>query len=53
MADKILDSSQWISGVAVLLSFFVGYKYGLKIRRINDDTEAPKRVCGNCIYSGF
>lgn len=30
MSDKLLDSTQVISGIAVLLSFFVGYKYGLR-----------------------
>lgn len=30
MTDKLLDSTQLISGAAILLSFFVGYKYGLR-----------------------
>lgn len=30
MSD-VLDTTQLVSGVAVLLSFYVGYKYGLKI----------------------
>ncbi|XP_030374491.1 probable peptidyl-tRNA hydrolase 2 [Scaptodrosophila lebanonensis] len=30
MGDKLLDTSQIINGLAVMLSFFVGYKYALK-----------------------
>lgn len=30
MGDKLLDSSQIINGLAVMLSFFVGYRYALK-----------------------
>lgn len=28
----MLDQNQLVIGIAVLLSFFVGYKYGLKTR---------------------
>lgn len=30
MADEVFDSKQLINGAAILLSFFVGYKYGSK-----------------------
>lgn len=30
MSDKVLDTSQLVSGAAILLSFFVGYKYALR-----------------------
>lgn len=30
MGDKLLDTSQIINGLAVMISFFVGYKYALK-----------------------
>lgn len=30
MSDKILETSQLVSGAAILLSFFVGYKYALR-----------------------
>lgn len=30
---KMLDQNQLVIGISVLLSFFVGYKYGLKISR--------------------
>lgn len=29
----MLDQNQLVIGISVLLSFFVGYKYGLKISR--------------------
>lgn len=29
MSDKMLDTSQLVNGVAILLSFYVGYKYGI------------------------
>ena len=31
MSEKILDSTQLVSGAAILLSFYVGYKYGCRI----------------------
>lgn len=49
----MLDSSQVISGLAVLLSFFVGYKYGLKIQNPqleeddNDESGKSKTSSGN------
>jgi len=30
MGDKLLDPTQIINGLAVMLSFFVGYRYALK-----------------------
>lgn len=30
MGDKLLDTTQIINGLAVMISFFVGYKYALK-----------------------
>lgn len=34
----MLDQQSLISGLAILMSFFVGYKYGLKNSK-NDDDE--------------
>lgn len=34
----MLDQQSLISGLAILMSFFVGYKYGLKNQK-NDDDE--------------
>lgn len=41
MSDKVLDSTQVISGIAILLSFFVGYKYGLRTTngKLNDKDQ--------------
>lgn len=36
---NVLDSTQIISGIAVLLSFFVGYKYGQSIYSVKDNDE--------------
>lgn len=41
MADNVVDSSQVISGIAILLSFFVGYKYGIRTIAGNSDDEKP------------
>jgi hypothetical protein len=35
----MLDNGQLISGLSVLLSFFVGYKYGLKTVQQKEDSE--------------
>lgn len=40
MSDKILDSTQLISGIAVLLSFFAGYKYGLRNNPIKESSPS-------------
>lgn len=33
---NVLDSTQILSGIAVLLSFFVGYKYGQSVHGIKE-----------------
>ncbi|XP_037949521.1 probable peptidyl-tRNA hydrolase 2 [Teleopsis dalmanni] len=38
MGDKLLDATQLLNGIAVLLSFFVGYKYALKRHNLTDDS---------------
>lgn len=35
--SKLLDTTQVINGIAVLLSFFVGYKYALKKHDVSQD----------------
>lgn len=44
MSDKMLDSTQLISGAAVLLSFFVGYKYGLKINSKDNVEKSTSKI---------
>lgn len=39
----MLDSTQLISGAAVLLSFFVGYKYGLKINSKDNEKSSTSK----------
>lgn len=39
MADKLLDTSQLVSGIAIMLSFFAGYKYATK-GTANSEEEA-------------
>lgn len=41
--NKLLDSNQIVNGLAVLLSFFVGYKYALKRHDIKEN-EAGKKA---------
>ncbi|XP_053946376.1 probable peptidyl-tRNA hydrolase 2 isoform X1 [Anastrepha ludens] len=36
---RLLDTSQVINGIAVLLSFFVGYKYALKRHDVSEDAK--------------
>jgi len=47
MGDKLLDTTQIINGLAVMISFFVGYKYALKrgeaCAKI-DDTQSSTEV---------
>lgn len=51
--EKLLDSSQLVSGVAILLSFIAGYRYGLrnleeqskKSGTIEDVSPNKERVC--------
>lgn len=45
----MLDQNQLLIGISVLLSFFVGYKYGLKISR-----KGEKKIDScKCINSNF
>lgn len=39
--NKLLDTNQIINGLAVLLSFFVGYKYAIK-KHVTADADAKK-----------
>lgn len=39
---KLLDTTQIVNGIAVLLSFFVGYKYALKRQEQAENT--PKKT---------
>lgn len=44
MSDNLLTSSPLVSGISVLLSFFVGYKYALKCHAPEiEKLEATKR----------
>lgn len=36
--EKLLDSTQLVSGVAILLSFLAGYRYG--IRNLEEPTKS-------------
>lgn len=36
--EKLLDSTQLVSGVAILLSFIAGYRYG--IRNLDEQTKS-------------
>lgn len=38
--NKLLDTNQIVNGLAVLLSFFVGYKYALKRHDIKENEAA-------------
>jgi len=40
MGDKLLDTTQIINGIAVLLSFFVGYKYAVKRHNVNEEESS-------------
>lgn len=39
--EKILDSTQLVSGVAVLLSFLAGYRYGM--RNFDEQTKSTEK----------
>lgn len=41
----MLDQNQLVIGISVLLSFFVGYKYGLKISRKGKKTRLNQSHC--------
>lgn len=43
MSDKLLEPTQVISGVAILLSFFAGYKYGLRNTPPQDEGKVEKK----------
>lgn len=49
MGDKLLDATQILNGLAVMISFFVGYKYALKrgeaCAKI-DDTPSTEGAAG-------
>lgn len=42
--EKILDSTQLVSGVAILLSFLAGYRYGL--RNLDADLKEQEGAAG-------
>lgn len=42
--EKILDSTQLVSGVAILLSFLAGYRYGL--RNLDSDVKEQEGAAG-------
>lgn len=44
MSDKLLETTQVISGIAILLSFFAGYKYGLRnnLPHTSEETSEKK-----------
>ncbi|XP_062122377.1 probable peptidyl-tRNA hydrolase 2 [Drosophila sulfurigaster albostrigata] len=48
MGDKLLDTTQIINGLAVMISFFVGYKYALKrgeaCAKIDDTPASTKEA---------
>ncbi|XP_068153151.1 probable peptidyl-tRNA hydrolase 2 [Drosophila tropicalis] len=44
MGDKLLDSSQIINGLAVILSFFVGYRYALSYSPKREESEACAKI---------
>lgn len=39
---KLLDTNQIINGLAVLLSFFVGYKYALKKHDVKENEPSKE-----------
>lgn len=41
---KLLDTSQIVNGIALLLSFFVGYKYAVKRHEIKETNETTKKA---------
>ncbi|XP_016938060.1 probable peptidyl-tRNA hydrolase 2 [Drosophila suzukii] len=55
MGDKLLDSTQIINGLAVMLSFFVGYRYALKRGDAKDSTSdegaAAPSLAGSSVTS--
>lgn len=45
--DKVLDSTQIVSGIAVLVSFLAGYRYG--VRNLDEQTakSTAQSTAGN------
>lgn len=43
MSNPVLDNPQLVSGAAILLSFFVGYKYALRSRQTPKVEDAAKQ----------
>lgn len=39
--EKLLDSTQLVSGVAILLSFIAGYRYG--VRNLDEETKSAEK----------
>lgn len=50
MGDKLLDATQILNGLAVMISFFVGYKYALKrgeaCAKIDDTPSTEEGAAG-------
>lgn len=44
--EKLVDSTQLVSGVAILLSFIAGYKYGLRNSDGIDNGKANRKEEG-------
>lgn len=42
MADKILDNTQLVSGAAILLAFFAGYKYAQRSLCVQENSAEKK-----------
>ncbi|EDV42087.1 uncharacterized protein Dana_GF17805 [Drosophila ananassae] len=52
MGDKLLDSTQIINGLAVMLSFFVGYRYALKRGDAKDSPSSEGAPPSEATFSG-
>lgn len=52
MSDGIIETSQLVNGVAILLSFYVGYKYGSMIvkKQNNSESLTEKKVTSEMVY---
>lgn len=51
--DKMLDTTQVINGIAVLLSFFVGYKYALTKNNVVEDPTSEEASGGDAGAKSF
>ncbi|XP_034664093.1 probable peptidyl-tRNA hydrolase 2 [Drosophila subobscura] len=47
MGDKLLDTSQIINGMAVMISFFVGYRYAIKRGESKETDEGAAAATGS------